>query len=124
MESSLQSMIHHLDQALTISSDPPNHPPIQTTHLVHTGERGRPRIEIDHDMLATALDMRRTGDLVDVFGVSARTIRQRALDYGLAEPGEPVFATYQAEDGTEHHYHTSSTAPMSDLSDNDLDNII
>ena len=116
-------MIAHLEQAATISSDPPDAPTIETTHIIHTGQRGRPRIEINRDILATALEMRGPALLADVFGTSARTVRRRAIEYGLAEPGPPVFLQYQTEDGSTHCYHTSTTAAMSDLSDEALDAI-
>jgi hypothetical protein len=114
-------MITHLDQASVASSDPPEAPPIQTTRTVHTGQPGRPRIEIDEHLLATALEMRGPTHLAPVFNVSARTVRRRALECGLAEPGPPVYVEYEAEDGSISRYYTSSTAPMSDLTDNELD---
>jgi hypothetical protein len=117
-------MIARLDEAASVSADPPTGPAIETTYLAHTGHQGRPRIEINPDILATALEMRGPTQLASVFNTSARTIRRRALDYGLAEPGEPVFATYVDEDGTIHQFHTSSTAPASNLSDDELDTIM
>src|SRR5277367_658962 len=118
---SLQSMITHLDQAALTSADPPEVAHVETTHIVHSGHRGRPRIEIDRDILATAIEMRGPTNLAPTFGVSARTVRRRALEAGLVDPGQPVYIEYEAEDGSCQRYYTSSTAPMSDLSNDELD---
>jgi hypothetical protein len=124
IEESLQNMIAYLDQAALVSSDPPDSTAIQTTYLQHTGRRGRPRIEIDPEILATSLEMRGPTGLAPVFGISSRTIRRRALELGLVEPCPPVFARYETEDGSIHTIHSSSTAPMSAISDDELDAII
>jgi len=117
-------MIYHLDQAALVSADPPEAPHIQATHHVHTGRPGRPRIEIDPDLLATALQMRGPTGIAPVLGVSSRTVRRRALEYGLVEPGPPVYTEHQAEDGSIQRTYTSSTQAMSDISDDELDMII
>jgi hypothetical protein len=117
-------MIVHLDQAAMLSSDPPEDEDFELTRLVHTGRQGRPRIEINHDVLETGLHMRGPTHLAPVFRTSARTVRRRALDYGLVDAGAPVYVTYEAEDGLTYRYYTSSsTGPMSDLSDEQLDAI-
>lgn len=77
IETSIHSMISHLDKAAQHSSDPADAPPLTITHMVPTGGRGRPRYELD-----------------------------------------PV-----AEDGSITRIYTSSTAPTSDLSDEELDEI-
>lgn len=117
-------MIQHLDSACNQSTDPPDAPPPETTRLITTGCPGRPRIEIDPSILASALELRGPTELAAVFGVSARTVRRRALEYGLVEPGAPVYVDYEDEDGTITRFYTSSTAPTSDLSDDDLDEIM
>ena len=50
-------MISLLDHAAVLSADPPDAPHIQTTHTIHTGMPGRPHIQIDPDILSTALEM-------------------------------------------------------------------
>jgi hypothetical protein len=117
-------MITHLDNAANISADPPDSRPMETTRLVYSGRPGRPRIELNQNLLAASLDMRGPTLLAPVFNTSSRTVRRRALDYGLVEPGAPVYVDYEAEDGSLFRVYNSSTAPMSDLSDNDLDNIM
>jgi hypothetical protein len=79
----IQIMIAYLDQAAVVISDPPDAPKVETTYLLRTRKRGRPRIEIDPDILSTALEMRGPTGLAPVFGTSPRTIRRRALELGL-----------------------------------------
>lgn len=40
------------------------------------------------------------------------------------EPGAPVYVDYEGEDGTVTHFYASSTAPTSDLLDDELDEIM
>jgi hypothetical protein len=116
-------MIERLDQAVMTSADSTDAPDIETTYITRTGQQGRPRIEFDHDILATALEMRGPTALASVLGTSSRTVRRRALEYGLAKPGPPVCAQYTADDGSIHLHHTSSTAPVSNLTNDELDTI-
>lgn len=74
MLSSIQDMIADLEVAKTASTDEPDIPPAVHTTTTHTGGRGRPRIEIDLDTLATAYQLAGPAQLSEVFGVSARTI--------------------------------------------------
>jgi hypothetical protein len=117
-------MLDHLDRATIASADPPDGPLIETTQTLYTGRRGRPRIEIDRDILATSLEMRGPTPLAPIFDTSARTIRRRALEYGLVEPGHPVYIEHQTADGSTYHQYTSSTAAASDLTDDALDAIV
>ena len=117
-------MIQHLDASTTLSSDPPDAPPPETTCRIGTGRPGRPRIDIDPSILASAIELRGPTHLASVFGVSARTVRRCALEYGLVEPGAPVYVDYEGEDGTVTHFYASSTAPTSDLLDDELDEIM
>ena len=113
-----------LDAAASISADPPDQRNIETTHLVYSGRPGRPRMEIDRHLLATALEMRGPTHLAPIFNTSARTVRRRAVEYGLVDPGPPVYVDYETEDGSLFRVYTSSAAPMSDLSDDALDTIM
>jgi hypothetical protein len=117
-------MIVCLDDAVHLSSDPPDAPPLQTSYLEHTGEAGRPRIQIAPGMLASALGLRGPTHLAPVFNCSSRTIRRRALEYGLVEPSPPVYVEYEDEDGSMHRFYGPSTNHTSDLTDNDLDAIM
>jgi len=75
-------------------------------------------------VLAKALTMHGPTYLGRLFGTNPHTVQWHALEYGLVEPGHPVYVEYQAEDGTIHRYYTSSTAPMSNIPDDELDNIL
>jgi hypothetical protein len=45
------------------------------------------------------------------------------VDYGLAEPGPPVYVEYEHDDGTTFRFYTSSSGTTSNISDNELDEI-
>lgn len=89
MEDSITNMLEALQNATTQSEDVPSGPAISVTHLIRNGQRGRPRIEIDHDFLALGLDLRGPTGLAPVAGVASRTIRRRARitrSMGLPSP--------------------------------------
>lgn len=124
MRASLSRMIASLDE---LSSTPRNLPQevITPTSLSHTGRRGRPRIEVNPEILETALQLRGgPTSLAPVFDCSARTLRRRALELGLVEPGPPVYVDFEHEDGSITRIYRSSTAPVSTLEDEELDIII
>lgn len=116
-------MIDDLDAASHRSADPPQAPPPPVVHAVHTGRRGRPRLEIDAQFLEYALDLRGPSGIAPSLGISSRSVRRRALDYGLAQPAPPVFQTLDTPDGP-IHVHNTSTPPVADISDDDLDSAI
>ncbi|KAJ6477881.1 hypothetical protein C8R47DRAFT_984653 [Mycena vitilis] len=115
-------MVSDLDEARHISSDPPDAPDLVVTRRVSTG--GRPRIEIDPQFLSQALDLRGTTHLARVFNCSSRTVRRRALAYGLALPGAPVYTDTSRPDGTVARTYSSTTRAMSTLTDEQLDTLL
>lgn len=117
-------MIADLQDAKTRSADVPDAPPIEPISLEQTGRRGRPRIDIDCNILEVSYGLRGPTELGQVFGVSSRTVRRRALEQGLAEPGQPVYVEFENEDGTRTRYYTSSTSPQTQLPDAELDVIM
>ena len=117
-------MINALDEACHMSLDPPDHSPSPLTSVTHSGRRGRPRIEIDHDLLAVTLPLRGSTHLAPVFGCHPRTVRHRALEHGLAEAGPPVYVEYEDSNGAILRCYNSSTGPQSQLSDSELDDIV
>lgn len=117
-------MLQALDDACHRSSDPPTGPPPQVVWQVRTGRRGRPRIEFDPDFLSTALSLRGPTGVAPVVNTSSRTIRRRALDYMIVEPGNPVFQDIDNLDGTTTRVHTTTTRPLSTLTDEELDAVI
>ncbi|KZT33080.1 hypothetical protein SISSUDRAFT_1027978, partial [Sistotremastrum suecicum HHB10207 ss-3] len=128
LEQSLTNMVQELDSASTRSAEPPDHPPPAVATVIHTGRPGRPRIHIDPTFLAFALDIRGpTGLANDVIPCSSRSIRRRALDHGLVEPGVPVHQRIhdpQQPDAPPTDVWISSTSQVSTLTDNELDQLV
>ena len=118
-------MAQSLDEAANRSNDQPDIPYIAPSTRVHTGRPGRPRIEINPDWLQTALDIRGgTTSLGNVFGCAPRTVRRRALEHGLVEPGPPVYVDYVDPEGHVTRIFRSSTRATSDIDDEELDKIM
>jgi hypothetical protein len=118
-------MIQSLDEAANQSNDQPDIPYVAPSTRSYTGRPGRPRIEINPDWLQTALDIRGgTTSLGSVFGCAPRTVRRRALELGLVEPGPPVYVDYVNPDGHITRIYRSSTRAMSDIDDEELDKIM
>ncbi|KAF5379472.1 hypothetical protein D9615_006551 [Tricholomella constricta] len=124
MVAGVNAMLFSLDEARTLSADPPDAPFPSATQFIYTGLPGRPRINIDHGTLTNALELRGPTHLAPVFGCSARTIRRRAVEYEILEPGHPVYVEYEAEDGSKTRIYRSSTGAVSQLEDAELDEII
>jgi hypothetical protein len=79
-------MISYLDQARHRSSDPFNGPTVTFSWRAPSGSRGRPRIEIDPDLLTTALALRPKTRIANTANCSARTIRRRQQEHGIVTP--------------------------------------
>ena len=65
--------------------------------------------------------------LVKVMGCNPRTIRWRALEYGLADPAPPVFqTTHDADGAVSRLWHSSSTPARSLIAEdpNALDRLV
>lgn len=125
MEDGIEHMLEALDTASMQSMDPPASQGITVSRVIRTGKRGRPRIEVDPTFLSFALDLRGTTGIAPVVGCAPRTIRRRALENGLVEPGQPVYVD-QTDDqtGATTRTYTSSTPAVSALTDNELDIIM
>ena len=118
-------MVDSLDQACHQSSDPYRGPQLQVVSRVQTGRRGRPRIEINQDFLQYALVLRcPTGISKSLQSCSSRTICRRALEHGLVDPGAPVCTEEELPNGQVAQVYTSSTPPVSVLSDPELDALL
>jgi hypothetical protein len=115
-------MIDALNDARHQSSDLPTAPTLVVTSWTSSG--GRPRVDIDPNVLAQALELRGPTHLQNVFNVSSRTIRRRALEYGLVEPGVPVYTDTPQADGSVSRTYTSTSAPVSTISDEELDSLL
>ena len=118
-------MLNYLDEASHISNDPPDAACISPSIRVYNGRPGRPRIEINPTWLEKALEIRGgPTSLGEIFGCGPRTIRRRALELGLVEPGPPVYVDYIDSDGNVTRIYRSSTRASSDISDQELDEIM
>jgi hypothetical protein len=51
-------------------------------------------------------------------------VRRRALEHGLVDPGDPVYTEEDQPDGTISRTFTSSTHPVSNITDQQLDSFI
>lgn len=114
-------MVDDLDAACHESSDPADGGPLMVSQLLQTANPGRPRIQIDRTFLEHALQMRGPTALSSIFKCSSRTVRRRALEMGLVQPGPAVRESITNTDGSISHHHTSSSAPVSDMSEAELD---
>ncbi|KAK1222943.1 hypothetical protein PQX77_014220 [Marasmius sp. AFHP31] len=123
--SSLDSMLSALEDAISASEDIVQQEPLQLSHSVSSTNPGRPRIDIDPAILEASMQYRGFTHLAPVFDCSARTLRRRALEYGLADPCPPVYVQYEdPESGELLRFYKSSTGPMSALSNEELDAIV
>lgn len=124
LQQSVADMVSQLDAACHQSTDLPERPSITVSYKSSMGKRGRPRTEIDPVFLSQALELRGPTHLAPVFGCSSRTIRRRALENGLAQPGEPVYRDQEQPDGTITRTFHSSTRPVSNITNAQLDSLI
>lgn len=79
-------MISCLDQARVASSDPLDVPMAAFAFTSRTGKRGRPRIEMDPNTLATALGLSSKTRISGIARCSTRTLRRREIDYRINTP--------------------------------------
>lgn len=118
------NIVADLDDARHKSMDPPDQQPLPIIQTVHTGRRGRPSKPIDPTFLRHALALRGPSRVSQVLQCSARHIRRQALRHGIVDPAPPVFRVVHNNDGSFHRVHTTQTAPVSTLTDPQLDAIL
>lgn len=127
LETNIRSMVEHLDAICLLNRDSSSSeytPPVLTS-TAPTENRGRPRINIDPAFLDQALQLRGPTALAKVLGVSSRTIRRRALEAQLVQPGSPVYMEEVQGDGSlARVYNSTSNAQSIELDDNTLDDLI
>lgn len=118
-------MLEALEEAFRALEEENQAEPVIFAHLHHTGRRGRPARILDPDILALLYQFRGPAHLAKVFDCSARTVRRTALDYGIVEPCPPVYVEFD-DPNTGHRFrlYQSSTAPVSTLTDNELDSVL
>ncbi|KAJ8514850.1 hypothetical protein ONZ45_g7659 [Pleurotus djamor] len=116
---SAEAMVAALQEATQHSTDPPA-PRTRRFLWTETGN-GRPKFQIDPAFLAHALQHRGSTAIGKLLGVGPRTVRRRALEHGLVSPGSAVYQDVDQDDGTTTRIWTSTTPPVSTLSNDDLD---
>jgi hypothetical protein len=117
-------MLGLLDESSQAASDPPDST-LSVIHCNPTGRPGRPRVEVDQRFLSFALEVRGSTDVADVLGCSPRTIRRRALEHQILEPGQSPFLYYiEPNDGSlvRIRHGTPRHTRLSDIADEELDN--
>lgn len=99
--SSVAEMIKALDDAIRTSSDTPDAPPITLGSRETTGSSGCPRVDISPGDLALLISGCRVTheELARLYNCHPRTIRRRLLEYGLSQPGPPVYRDKTDEHG-------------------------
>jgi hypothetical protein len=102
LNQNLNTMLSVIRDAINTAQDRPDQvelPAQQVVTRVLTGRRGRPRIEINQQYLAGALDLRNPAHIAPIIEASRRTIFRRAVDYGIRPPGQPVAIRVADENG-------------------------
>ncbi|KAF7314151.1 hypothetical protein HMN09_00574300 [Mycena chlorophos] len=102
LRSNIHAMQTALENAKTQSADPPSlyQRPVVMRKVPNGKGTGRHRLEIDEQFLGSTYNtLRGSTGLGEALGCSSRTVRRRALDAGLATPGQPVQQRVLDEDG-------------------------
>ncbi|KAG6912821.1 hypothetical protein DXG01_011761 [Tephrocybe rancida] len=123
VQQSLDNMLTALEQATTSSIDSPDAPPPLLGGTIADGRPGCPRIGIKPEDLVSLTSGRVTHQqIADLYGCSARTIRRRLVEYGISQPGPPVYTQQEQPDGSViREYTPGVSADLSNLSDDELD---
>lgn len=110
-----------LERAVGQSSDPLTVAPLVVMRKVPNGKgTGRPRLDIDHHFLSSALKLRGPTGIARSLGCHPRTVRRRALKAGMVQPGTPVYRHELQPDGSVGLLWQSTAAAISSIS-NDPD---
>lgn len=117
-------MVEALDKARYQSLDRFDGEMIPTSWMDLSGSQGRPKIAVDMNLLGAARRLRPLSKVASTFNCSARTLRRRLLEAGLVEPGPPVAVSRVQPDGTVLIEYTATRAAMSEISDEELDQVV
>ncbi|KAF7309144.1 hypothetical protein MKEN_01116700 [Mycena kentingensis (nom. inval.)] len=114
-------MQESLDRAAAESLDPPNDPtvtiPVVLRKVPNGKGTGRHRLAVSEQFLASTDGLTTNKRMAAAVGCSAKTLRRRKLEAGLAIPGAPVRREEAAEDGSTRTHWQSSTPAISAISD-------
>lgn len=127
----------------TISESHHGHPTIVET--IHTGQRGRPSLQINREFLQWAYSLRPISSIAHFLNVSRGFVRRQLVEHGIAEPqSQPFMLSAQyTDDGDSDdvldpsgdvsfptspsdnmYFTTSYTSPQSAISDTELDDLV
>ena len=120
-------LITEIRQAYQHAVDNSHHGRPHPVTWIHTGQRGRPRAVIDCEWLTWAISMRSTSHIAQYLQVSRPVVRAALLEYGLREQSEDPFLRSPSQGNPYRIAYTqrrSYTSPVSQLSDEQLDDMI
>ena len=100
MQQNCVTMVNTINGAISTLNHGPQRSPVTISEQTHIGKRGRPTTEIDPVALQHLLELRGPQDTGKLLGCSTRTIRRRALESGLAQPGAPISTDETQSDGS------------------------
>jgi hypothetical protein len=120
----ISTMVQELDESHHQSLDALLVPKITTSWTVKTGRPGRPRKEVDVEVLQGALTHWPLTKTAPTFECSARTLTRRLQDAGLKEVGPPVYVEVEDADGIISKQYTSTGPRMTEITDEELDGVV
>jgi hypothetical protein len=82
----IAAIMQELDLARYRSIDPPNQAPIDLASRPSHGKRGRPRVQPNISLLSSGFAVTTTVNLSRLYRCSPRTLRRRAIEYGIQTP--------------------------------------
>lgn len=98
------------------------HPSV--VEIVYTGERGRPRMQIDRDFLAWAYTQRSVTGIARFLHLDRSVVRSALLEYGLAQPQENPFRDHASSSPSPPATPTQGTvtppSQLPEITDDDL----
>jgi hypothetical protein len=125
LQDNASGVAEYMEEQMRLSIDHPTMaaPPILDLITVHrTGRRGRPRLEINPNFLESALELRGPSQIGRPFlNMSGRTIRRRAIDYGLRAPGLPIVVHQHDEAGEVQTLYRGRQPQQLQISEGELD---
>ena len=114
-------MLESLNASVAAALDDGARDPLPLAHREQP-RAGRPRIVIDKTFLSFASRGMTLIDIGKAVGCSARTVRRRLIDYGLAQPAPPVIQNVVRADGTQAKEWHPTGPTLFDLKD-DMDRL-
>jgi hypothetical protein len=91
LQDNANGVAEYLEEQMRLSIDLPNTtapPGLDLIRVHHTGRRGRPRLEINPVFLESALELRGPSQIGrPLLNIRSRSVRRRAIEYGLRAPG-------------------------------------